>query len=277
MISADLHSHTCFSHGRNTPFEMHHAAERKNLSVLGFTEHSPRPAGYDYSNEYREKLESHLGDYISQVQAIKKNAAGNPQRCQVLLGMEMDWLSGQLDFIERAARVWDFDYLIGSVHFIGHWGFDDQAAAWSDLSQEECDKIYSEYFETCLAMVKSELFQIAAHPDLIKIYSINRFKIWLDRPGSKVVIRRYLAALRDSGMAMEISSAGLRKACGEIYPAPAIAAMASEMNLSISLASDAHSVQDVAGDFVALEKYAKSFGFHNQTIFVHGRKSERPF
>lgn len=277
MIKADLHLHTCFSHGKPTPFEVHVRATKKGYAVIGFSEHSPRPAGYDYSNEYREQLESHLQDYKNQVLTLKRNAAQNPESCQALFGMEMDWLSGREDFVTAASRAFDFDYLLGSVHFIGRWGFDDNKKDWADLSQEEAENFYGQYFDIWLQMLKSGLFNIAAHPDLIKIFSIERFRIWLDKPNSREIVKNCLKTLKNSGMAMEVSSAGLRKPCLEIYPGPQIMQMAAELKIPVALASDAHNLEDFAFAFDKLENYAKSFGFVSQAIFDHGKMRSLAF
>ena len=74
----------------------------------------------------------------------------------------MDWLEGQEDYTRASCAAFDFDYLLGSVHFIGHWGFDDGADPWKAFSQEECEKQYQAYFETWERMILSGLFNIAA-------------------------------------------------------------------------------------------------------------------
>ena len=74
MIRADLHSHTKYSHGADEPEEMFAAANARGLEILGFSEHSPRPQGYDYTHEYREKLAAGFAEYVSRVQDLKKNA-----------------------------------------------------------------------------------------------------------------------------------------------------------------------------------------------------------
>lgn len=263
--------HTCYSHGCNTPFEMHAAATKKGLSLIGLSEHSPRPQGFDYKNEYRERLARHLPDYISQTKQIKKSlatAAGTT--CAILVGMEMDWLEGQRDFTEKACRAYNFDYLIGSVHFLEHWGFDDGDELWIDASQEECNKRYENYFRAWKQMIRSGLFQIAAHPDLIKIYSVDKFHTWLQNAKSRDIVMDCLKDLRDYGMAMEISSAGLRKACAEIYPCAEIMEMAARLELPVSMASDAHNCMDVGFAFPQLADYAKYFGFRHQAVFNQG-------
>ena len=186
--------------------------------------------------------------------------------------MEMDWLDGQEDFTRASCASFDFDYLLGSVHFIGNWGFDDGAEPWKAFSQEECEKNYQAYFEAWERMINSGLFNIAAHPDLIKIFSVEQFHIWLAKPESAALVRRGLNALLHAGMSMEISSAGIRKACREIYPAPPIMVMAASMGLPISFASDAHATEDVGYGFARLASYARAFGFSEYTIFDRGRK-----
>lgn len=275
MIKADLHTHTCFSHGVDTPERMFAAAREANLDILGFSEHSPRPEGFNYSHEYREKLTRHWPDYVTQVASLKKNAGeGEPQ---VLFGMEVDWLEGEEDFIRRACAANDFDYLVGSVHFLGTWGFDDGPDAWRNATREECEKHYERYFGLWNEMLASGLFQIAAHPDLIKIFSVEAFHAWLRKPRGSEIVRECLATLKEAGMAMEISSAGLRKACAEIYPCPEMMALAAETGVEISLASDAHRAKDVGHAFQEIVAYAQSFGFARHVVFEHGRCFSYPF
>ena len=272
MITVDLHTHTKYSHGANTPAEMYASALDKGLTLLGFSEHSPRPLGFDYLHEYREQLTRRLPDYAREVLALKAAPReGGHGPCRVLFGMEMDWLEGQQDYTRAACTAYDFDYLLGSVHFLGRWGFDDGAEPWKNASQEECENRYAAYFTAWEAMIRSGLFNIAAHPDLIKIFSVEQFHIWLAKAESTAQIRRCLTALRDAGMAMEISSAGLRKACREIYPAPPVMRLAAELGVNISFGSDAHATADVAFGFDQLAAYARSFGYAQSVIFV-GRK-----
>ena len=78
------------------------------------------------------------------------------------------------------------------------------------------------------------------------------------------------------GMGMEISSAGIRKLCREIYPAPPIMVMARQLDLPVSFASDAHATEDVGYGFARLASYARAFGFAEYTIFNRGQRIVRP-
>ena len=166
MIRVDLHMHTRYSHGRDDPQAMYAAAQAAGLELMGFSEHSPRPRGYDYTREYRDQLRESLPRYVSEVAALQEKAA-REGGCQVLFGMEMDWLDGAEAFVREACAASPFDYLIGSVHFLGNWGYDDVLETWNSFSQGECEQHYRDYFAAWRRMIASGLFNIAAHPDLI--------------------------------------------------------------------------------------------------------------
>lgn len=272
MITVDLHTHTHHSHGTDTPEAMFAAARQRGITLYGFTEHSPRPHSYNYTREYREHLTRQFPTYVEQVRALQTAYPG-----QVLLGMEMDWLAQEQDFIRTAITAYDFDYLIGSVHFLEQWGYDDDPGDWEQLTPDAHDVRYTAYFTTLREMAESHLFQIAAHPDLIKIFSVAQFRPWLERKRSQELVREALRAIRDAGMAMEVSSAGLRKPCGEVYPGPVIMRMAADMGLPIAFASDAHTTAHAAYAFEELADYARGFGYSHSVWFDKGRCFERSF
>lgn len=272
MITADLHTHTLYSHGKDTPQAMFAAAEAKGIELYGFTEHSPRPHSYNYTNEYREHLLRHFPQYVDEVKDLQRRHPG-----KVLLGMEMDWMEKEVDFIKQAITAYDFDYLIGSVHFLQTWGYDDDPADWKSLAAADHHRHYEAYFLTLRSMAESGLFNIAAHLDLIKIFSVQAFQQWIVDGSHLDLVRDALVALRQSGMALEISSAGLRKPCAEIYPGPRIMALAADLKLDITFASDAHNVHDVAYGFDQLEAYARSYGFTHSVWFCKGEKFRREF
>jgi histidinol-phosphatase (PHP family) len=242
--------------------------------VIGFSEHSPRPQGYDYPTEYRETLRRGFPLYVDEVRALQGGTS-----LEVLLGMEMDWLGAEQDFVRQAVAAWPFDYLLGSVHFLGHWGFDATAKDWEPLDTPTRYAHYAAYFVAIKAMASSGLFHIAAHLDLIKIFSVQSFQAWLDSDthNAKDAVRDALVAIRDAGMGMEISSAGLRKPCAEIYPGPVIMALAVDLGVPITFASDAHATDQVALYFDQLAAYAASFGYTHSVVFRGGACRKVPF
>lgn len=273
MISVDTHIHTLYSHGKATPEEMYDAAVKKGIRVFGFSEHSARPLGMDYPREYREHLAAHWDTYIEKVTALKDNNDG----VTVLLGIEMDWMEGNEDFIKAELAKHDFDYVLCGIHFLENWGFDYAKADWESLNFHELVAIYEKYYDTMITMAKTGIFDTIAHPDIIKIFSCEHFTKWIATEEAQALVRKALTAVRDAGMSMEISSAGIRKLCQEIYPGENIMQIASELNLPITFGSDAHSTMSVAFSFDKLEEHARRFGYTESVYFKNRKMHSRPF
>lgn len=278
MISIDLHTHTNASHGENSVAEMRAAARLRGLKIQGFSEHSPRPWDYVYPSDYGPHLLAAFPRYAEDVLA----ARAGEDAPRTLFGMELDWLPAERAFMEQAADAWPFDYIIGGIHFLDHWGFDASAADWEKLNTDERESLYVRYFNELRALADARhkgtrLADIAAHPDIIKLFSINDFRRWIAQPANLDQVAEALAAIRDAGMALEISSAGLRKPCAEIYPHPAIMGLAAEIGVAISFGSDAHCVNTPAYAFDQLEAYAASFGYTESRYFVNREAHSLPF
>ena len=272
MIIIDLHNHTHASHGKNTVAQMVAAAKSRGLAIYGFSEHSPRPLAYSYPTEYRDRLTRLFPKYAEEVLHYKHN---DPD-LKVLFGMELDWFEAETEFMTNAIAEYPFDYIIGGIHFLGTWGFDNTAKDWQE-GPERCEEHYAAYYRTMKKMALSGLVNIVAHPDLIKIFTVDTFRSWLEKPGSLDLIADALTATRDAGMAMEISSAGLRKPCGEIYPGPKIMALARDLDVPITFGSDAHDDQTPAHAFDQLAAYARSYGYTHSLLFEKGEKQEIAF
>ena len=153
------------------------------------------------------------------------------------LGIEADFVSGREDRMANLLDAHEWDYVIGSVHFLGNYAvdIDDETDVWKHETTPE--RIYKRYFEALAQSALTGIFDIIAHPDLVKIWGSAR-------PAPSKDPRFYyepaIEAMLDAGVAMEVSTAGLRKPVGEIYPARAMLEMAVDAGIPIALSSDAH-------------------------------------
>jgi histidinol-phosphatase (PHP family) len=182
------------------------------------------------------------------------------ERTDLRLGIEADFVPGAEDRMANLLQAHDFDYVVGSVHFLRDEAIDmDDYSVWErDHSPEE---IWRRYFETLGEAARSGLFDVLAHPDLVKIGG-PAHPTHPERPRPGGDLRRYyelaLDGIAESGIAVEVSTAGLRKPAGEIYPAPAFLEMCLEAGAPVALSSDAHRPEDVGADYEqALELLAK--------------------
>jgi histidinol-phosphatase (PHP family) len=267
--------HTAHSHGQNSTADMFRAAARKGLTIIGFSEHSPRPDGYAYPTDYQEKLKAGFPDYVREVGELAEEGKG--EGITVALGLEVDYIPGQEAFADTLRKAYPYDYIIGGLHFQRDWGFDFAAADWEAMSLDEKFDAYTRYYRDLAAMCRTGLFHIAAHPDLIKLFSVETFRQWLYTREAIPTIAIAFAAMKVNGVIMEVSSAGLRKPCREIYPGPRIMRLAAEMELPISFASDAHCVNTPAFAFNELARYAASFGYTHSQVVIKGEARSIPF
>ncbi len=156
------------------------------------------------------------------------------------LGVECDFVPGAEGRTAAMLDARDFDYVVGSVHFVGegdaavdHDGFD----VW-DAPDADAEEVWTRYFDHFNRCARSGLFDILAHPDLVKVWGRDR------RPLPEGDLRRFyepaVEAIVEGGSAVEISTAGLRKPVGELYPAREFAALVVEAGVPFALSSDAH-------------------------------------
>jgi histidinol-phosphatase (PHP family) len=176
-----------------------------------------------------------LDAYVECAQAAKE--AGLP----VVIGLEVDYYEGRMDAVADLLAGYPFDVLLGSVHWVGGWRFDDlddpvSMAEWSARQVDDCWEAYTEALEELAA---SGACDVLAHPDLIKVagYVPAAPAEWWDR------IAEAAAA---SGMAAEVSSAGWRKPVGEQYPARGLLERFVARGVPLTTASDAHRLEHVA-------------------------------
>lgn len=170
-----------------------------------------------------------LEEYVTL--ALEAKAQGLP----VKVGLEVDYFKDQMDVVSDLLAQYPFDVLIGSVHWLGTWQFDDldsevQMAQWRSRDVEACWRDYAYAFAELAA---TESVDVAAHPDLIKVagYSSATPERWWD-----VMVD----AVAASDISIEVSSAGWMKPVGEQYPAEGLLARLAAIGATFTMASDAH-------------------------------------
>lgn len=161
------------------------------------------------------------------------------EQTDLRLGIEADWVAGREDRMASLLEARDWDYVIGSVHFLRDRGIDsDYGGDWDiwDTARNP-DEVWRSYFETLAEAARSGLYDVMAHPDLVKVWGAQRP---LPERDPRHYYEPAVEAMAEAGVAAELSTAGLRKAVGELYPAPALMEMLVDAGVPIALSSDAH-------------------------------------
>jgi len=157
------------------------------------------------------------------------------------------------------------DYLIGSVHFLEAWGFDNPEfiGKWEE---QNIDEIWQKYFDTIEEMAKSKLFDIVGHFDLIKVFK------FMPEGDINQMATKALEAIKEAGMALELNVAGYRKKVAEPYPSPSLLQQAYNLGIPITFGSDAHTPQQVNMFEKQIISLAKSVGYTECVYFINREK-----
>jgi histidinol-phosphatase (PHP family) len=251
-VRIDLHNHTVLcNHATGTMEEYIQRAIELDIDVFGFSEHAPMK---NFEDGYRLKLE----DKLFYENSVKKLQEKFSNQIEILLGYEVDFIKG--DFILDEIINSDVDYLIGSVHYLDDWGFDNPEFI-SEYDKRDIDTIWEEYFEAIKLMAQSNQFDIVGHMDLIKVFK------YLPKKDIKIMAKDALKAIKKSNMVLEINSAGFRKPIEEQYPSRSILELAYELDIPITFSSDAHSVEQVGLYYDDVISIAKSIGYSQCITF----------
>lgn len=252
MRLPDYHTHTerC-GHATGTSAEYVQAAQTVGLSGIGIADHLPLLPHPDA--ELTMSIEE-LPGYVDEVQALKSEFPG-----YVLLGIEADYRPHTVSEVGALLDAHPFDYVIGSIHFLEDWGFDDPRFV-SEYTGKDIDEVWVQYLQLVGDAAESGLFTIMGHLDLVKKFGY-RLTRTLDRELDRLVVR-----IARAGVIVEINTAGLHKPIGEAYPDASILRRLHAAGVPITFGSDAHSPEHVGRDFAQAVELAGSAGYTHSAV-----------
>lgn len=248
----DLHNHTTWCHHATGSMQSYiEQAITQNIDVFGFSDHAPM----DFDPKYRMSFDE-MANYETLTRALKEQFK---EHITLTLGYEVDYLKGHIDSRVLTA---DVDYLIGSVHFLDDWGFDNPEFI-GRYEKEDIDAIYTEYFQAVEALAQSGYFQIVGHLDLIKV-----FKFYPSAP-VLTLAHQALDAIKENDLTLELNAAGFRKPCKEAYPSFSLLQEAYKREIPITFGSDAHAIAQVGLNKEKLYRLAHDAGYQECRYFLN--------
>ncbi|MDQ3936490.1 MAG: histidinol-phosphatase HisJ family protein [Actinomycetota bacterium] len=240
-------------------------ASERGIGVLGVSEHVHRfeQALTVWTHPFwRMNATDDLDAYCSFVR----------EETPLSLGIEADFVPGTEDRMANLLEARDWDYVIGSVHFLRDAAV-DMRGEWDVWRHADPEKVWRRYFETLGEAARSGLFDVLAHPDLVKVWG-------RDAPRPEGDLRRFydlaMDGIAESDVAIEVSTAGLRKPVAELYPAPAFLEMCLEAGRPVSLSSDAHVPADLAYRYDDALELLDSAGVTELAVFERRERRLEP-
>jgi len=262
MILQNLHTHTIFSDGKNTPEEMVLAALNQGCTSLGFSEHSTFPFGRDgWAME-----NGALPRYMEEIRRLQEKYAG---QMDIFLGMEMD-----VDSMDPRTG---WDYLIGSVHYIHPQGV-RRSIDFRGFHTEETIREYfggdayaytAAYFQRVATVYEETGCQIVGHLDLAAKFNHQQPLFDETHPRYLAAAAEAVDTLNKHDVIFEINTGAMSRGYRTApYPSPALLKMMREHNCRICITSDTHSAGTIFHAFDEARELAKSCGYKESWILT---------
>lgn len=261
MYDSHMHTPLC-RHAVGAPQDYLNAAQERGLQGIVITDHSPMPDWFD--PEVRMRREE-LPLYQALLEQTRAKAGG----FYVGIGLEADFHPGTESYVRRLIAGYPYDYVIGSVHYIGAWPFDNPAFA-AEFEARELREVYAEYFGLIGQAAQSGLFHSIGHLDLPKKFGHLPAEGYLD------LAEEALQIIAGEGLALDVNTAGWRKPIGELYPSPTLLARAHALGIPVVLGSDAHHPEEVGHRFAEAAALLKAAGYTEAVVFRAGKAVAYP-
>lgn len=261
-LIGDYHMHTPLcGHAAGLPSEYVEHAIKVGLKEIGFSDHAPLVSHADpgITMSYEQ-----LPLYHRMIEDVQKRFA---KKLKIKIGIEADFIPGYEDKTKAILSGYPYDFVIGSVHFMGKWGFDDPAER-NQWTSKDVNQVYRDYFELLQQSARSRLFDVMGHVDLVKKFG-NRAT-----DDMTTEIEQTAKVFKDCGVVVEINTSGLRKPVKEIYPSLAYLKIYYKAGVPLTFGSDAHDPTHVGKDFDKGIALAKAAGYKKYVIFKK-RKIEK--
>lgn len=237
----DYHSHTwrC-GHAVGSMSEYVDVAVSRGITEIGLTDHlwlywlppAERPREWAI-------VESEYDAHYSEMLETRERYRG---RINVRVAVEADFVDGHQDQLQEILQRYEFDFVLGAVHYMDGWLIDAPENEFR-YREERVAEIYRRYFQNLQKAMRLGLFDVIAHFDLPKKFG------FLPEENLSTLANETLDVAAETGVVIEVSTAGLRKPVGEVYPAPPLLSEMRQRNIPIVLSSDAHAPAEIGADY----------------------------
>ena len=195
------------------------------------------------------------------------------ERTDLRLGIEADYVPDREDRMASLLERREWDYVVGSVHFLRDEAVDMRGSDWDVWRSGDPEKVWARYFQTLGEAARTGMFDILAHPDLVKVWGG-------DVPAPEGDLRRFyelaMDGIADSNVAVEVSTAGLRKPVREMYPAAPFLEMCLAAGRPVALSSDAHLPEHLGHEYDRAVKWLAEIGVSELAVFERRERRMEP-
>ncbi|HHT84337.1 MAG: histidinol-phosphatase HisJ family protein [Bacillota bacterium] len=185
---------------------------------------------------------------------------------ELKLGLELDLSRDTEEELKLALDMPELDFVIGSVHYIGDWLFNNPALQ-EEFKRRDLSTVYEQYYNRLLYACGTRLVDVVGHFDLIKLFNPG-----IPPEGIMHYAEPVLKAIKDADLCVEINTSGLYQPVAEMYPSEEILRRCYEYRLPVTFGSDAHTPEEVGRDISLARQLAKKVGYRQVATFAKRRR-----
>jgi histidinol-phosphatase (PHP family) len=205
--------------------------------------------------------------YAVYAPAVSELAEKYVKKIRIRRAIEIDHLDWATDWNQKFIAENDFDFVLGSVHFVGPRG-QERPLFGPEYGRDELESLYEAYYLAIAESVKSGMFDIVSHCDIIK-----KFGSFTSKRVDELIMEA-MTQIKNAGICIEINTSGLRKPEKEVYPSERILSIARELQISLAIGSDAHTPEDVGRDFDSIIDLVETYGGGKISLFEKRQRTE---
>ncbi|MBO7147631.1 MAG: histidinol-phosphatase [Lentisphaeria bacterium] len=246
-IDYSLHTHTTWSDGLSSLEELCRQGKKMGLKVLGVSDH------YYIHPNMPKRTRYTAEEYVAD--ALKMRERYEDENFSLKIGLEMDFFFENTEEVLKDLEQYPFDYIIGSVHYVGTFPIDHDPSYWVDLTEERKEEICAEYWRKMEAAAACEKFTFLGHLDLPKKFGL------IDNSRYFSHALRVLDILAQRQGALELNTAGWFKPCAESYPSCSILEEAYKRHIPVVISADAHQPEHLMRHFTEARELLNSVGY----------------
>ncbi|MCX6143970.1 MAG: histidinol-phosphatase HisJ [Ignavibacteriales bacterium] len=259
----DYHTHTEFcKHAQGGVEDYVKKAVDLGFDEIGCSDHAPLPGNYD--ERHRMNLEEYYSQYAPMVSGLIEKYQ---KRIRIKRGIECDFLDWASEWNSKFIAENSFDFVIGSVHFVGPRG-EEKPLFGCEYDETEIEALYEGYFLEIANSAKAGLFDIIAHCDIVK-----KFGSFSSKRVDELMWEA-LSQIKKADLCIEINTSGLRKPKRETYPGEKVLTIARDLKIPLTLGSDAHNPERVGMGFDHAINLIKKYGNGRISVFERRRRTE---
>jgi len=266
LIRWNLHSHTVVSDGELTADELLKRASEEGLDGVAVTDHYPYPCfPITWSEVDWAASQNALAQQRNELETLRRGYSG----LTIIAGAEVEFLE-ELDLLRNGLRNLDLDFLLGGVHLIDRWALD-----WSEEEFLKgrslfgsLESAFARYFGAVGKLADSGLVDSIAHLDVVKKYNVSERHFSERSRWYRDLVDKCLRRIANAGVAMEVSTAGLRRPVGALYPSDWILSEAKDLGIRVTVGTDHHKVDEkVTAGLDKAEEALRAAGYDSYLVF----------